>query len=86
VKRGYIREPGPAASPQSATLHSTGNIPVNEGSQPQQHTWNSKALFLPAKITAAHSLHFQHLMWTRGYYFKTSTVKISLISIVHSNS
>ncbi len=29
-------------------------------------------------ITAAHSLHFQHLIWTRGYRFKTSTVKRSL--------
>ncbi len=28
VKRGYKREPEPAASPQSATLHSTGNISV----------------------------------------------------------
>ena len=40
----------PAASPQSATLHSTGNISVNKGSRPQQHTWNSKALFFPAEI------------------------------------
>ena len=31
--------------------------------------------------TAAHGLHFQHLMWTRGYEFKTSTVKRSLVSI-----
>ncbi len=29
--------------------------------------WNSKALFFPAEITAALSLHFQHLMWTKGY-------------------
>ncbi len=48
VKRGYKREPEPAGSPQSATPHSTGNISVNEGSRPQQHTWNSKALFFPA--------------------------------------
>ncbi len=40
----------------------------------------------PLKTTAAHSLHFQHLMWTRGYYFKTSTVQRSLVSIVHINS
>ncbi len=86
MKGGYKREPEPAANPQSATLHSTGNISVNEGSRPQQHMWNSKALFFPAKITAAHSLHFQHLMWTRGYYFKTSTVKRSLVGIVHLNS
>jgi hypothetical protein len=49
VKQGYKREPEPAASPQSATPHSTGNISVNEGSRPQQHTWNSKALFFPAQ-------------------------------------
>ena len=33
---------------QSATTRSTGNISVNEGSWPRQHTWNSKALFFPA--------------------------------------
>jgi hypothetical protein len=38
-----------------------------EGSRPQQHTWNSKALFYSRWNTAAHSLHFQHLMWTKGY-------------------
>ena len=36
----------------------------------------------PGDLTA-HSLHFQHLMWTKGYKFKTSTVKRSLVSIVH---
>ncbi len=86
MNRGYKREPEPAASPQSATPHLTGNISVNEGSRPQQHMWNNKALFFPAKITAAQGLHFQHLMLTRGYYFKTSTVKRSLVSIVHINS
>ncbi len=58
----YKREPEPVASPHSATPHSTGNISVKEGSRPQQHTWNSKALFFPGEITAAHSLHFQHLI------------------------
>jgi hypothetical protein len=43
VKGGYKREPEPVASPQSTTLHSTGNTSVKEGSRPQQHTWNSKA-------------------------------------------
>ena len=62
VEGGYKREPEPAAIPQSATLHSTGNISVNEGSWPQQHMWNSKALLFPTEITAAHSMHFQHLM------------------------
>ncbi len=61
VEGGYKREPEPVASPQSATLHSTGNFSVKEGSQPQQHTWNSKALFFPGEITAAHSLHFNIL-------------------------
>jgi hypothetical protein len=42
--RAYKREPEPAASPQSTTLHSTGNTSVKKRSQPQQHTWNSKAL------------------------------------------
>ncbi len=37
---------------------------TQEQSRPQQHTWNSKLLFFPLKITAAQSLHFQHLMWT----------------------
>ncbi len=36
-------------------------------SRPPQHKWSSKALFFPTEITAAHSLHFQHPMWTRGY-------------------
>ncbi len=57
-----------------------------EGSRPQQYTWNSKALFHSRWNIAAHSLHFQHLMWTKGYKFKTSTVKRSLVSIVHVNS
>jgi hypothetical protein len=44
----YKREPYPVPSPQSTILHSIGNTSVKEGSQPQQHTWNSKALFFPA--------------------------------------
>jgi hypothetical protein len=67
VEGGYKRELEPVTSPQSTILHSTGNTSVKEGSQPQQHTWNSKALFFPAEITAAHSLHFQHLMWITGF-------------------
>jgi hypothetical protein len=81
----YKREPEPAASPQSTTLSSTVNTSVIEGSRPQQHTWNSKPLFFSRWHTAAHSLHFQHLMWTKGYRFKTSTVKRSLVSNVHIN-
>ncbi len=78
VGKAYKREPELAASPQSSALHSTVNTSV-----PQQHTWNSKPLlFFPLKYCCLHSLHFQHLMWTRGYRFKTSTVKRSLVSIV----
>ena len=42
--------PEPVASPQSTTLRSTVNTSVKEGSRPQQHTWNSKALFFPTEI------------------------------------
>ncbi len=82
-ERIYKREPELAASPQSTTLRSTVNTSVIEGSQPQQHTWNSNPLFFSRWNTAAHSLHFQHLMWTKGYRFRTSTVKRSLVSIVN---
>ncbi len=84
-ERIYKREPEPAASPQSTTLHSTGNTSVIEVSRPQQYTWNSKPLFFSCWNTAAHGLHFQDLMWTKGYRFKTSTVKRSLVTIVHIN-
>jgi hypothetical protein len=50
VERGYKREPEPVASSQSTTLRSTVNTSVKEGSQPQQHKWNRKALFFPAEI------------------------------------
>ncbi len=36
--------------PAPTTLCSTVNTSVKEGSRPQQHTWNSKALFFPAEI------------------------------------
>jgi hypothetical protein len=43
-----------AASPQSTTLHSTGNTSVKNSvtrtSRPQQHTWNSKPLLFPAEL------------------------------------
>ncbi len=87
VKQGYKREPEPAASPQSATPHSTGNISVWTKKVGHGNTRGTVRLFsFPLKITAAHSLYFQHLMWTRGYNFKTSTVKRNLVSIVHINS
>jgi hypothetical protein len=57
VKGGYKRELEPVASPQSTTLRSTVNTSVKEGSQPQQHTWNRKALFFPTKI----SLHIVYI-------------------------
>ena len=52
---------------QSTTLHSTGNVSVCEGSRPQQHTWNSKGFVLSRSNLLLHnSLHFQHLMKTKG--------------------
>ncbi len=50
--RANKREPKLAASPQSTTLHSTGNTSwrtvYQEQSRPQQHKWNSKPLlFFP---------------------------------------
>ncbi len=55
--------PSLAGPSQSATTRSTGNIlRVDKESRPQQHTWNSEFFVLfPLKITAALSLHFQHL-------------------------
>ncbi len=76
-----------ATRPQSTTLHSTGNISVLTKEVGHSNTGGTVRLCsFPLKITAAHSLHFQHLMWTKGYSFKTSTVKRSLVSIVHVNS
>ena len=38
------------------------HLRVDTESRPQQHTWNSEFFVLfPLKITAALSLHFQHL-------------------------
>jgi hypothetical protein len=53
---------------QSTTLHSKGqHLCVNEGSRPQQHTWNSKGFVLSRSNLLLHnSLHFQHLMKTKG--------------------
>ena len=57
---------GPRQSPlpQLTATRSTGNISVRTESQPQQHTWTSEffVLFPLKKITAALSLHFQHLL------------------------
>jgi len=45
--------------------HLCGGQCTQEQSRPQQNTWNSKLfVFFSAEITAAQSLHFQHLMWT----------------------
>ena len=68
---------------QSTTLHSTGNTLVWTKEVGHSNTRGTVRLCsFPLKFSAAHSLHFQHLMWTRGYNFKTSTVKRSLVSIV----
>ncbi len=45
--------------------HLCGGQCTQEQRRPQQHTWNSKLFVIfPAEITAAQSLHFQHLMGT----------------------
>jgi hypothetical protein len=50
VEGGYKRKPEPVASPQSTILYYIQQAtPLKEGSRPQQHTWNSKALFFPAE-------------------------------------
>ncbi len=57
-----------ATHPQSTILHSTGNTSVWMKEVSHSNTRGIVRLCsLPLKFTAAHSLHFQHLMWTRGY-------------------
>ena len=52
---------------QSTTPRSTGNSSVSEESRPMQHTWNSKGFVLSRSNLLLHySLHFQHLMKTKG--------------------
>ena len=52
---------------QSTTTRSTGNISLGEESRPLQHTWNSKGFVLYRSNSLLHnSLHFQHLMKTKG--------------------
>jgi hypothetical protein len=56
-----------ASLSQSTTPRSTGNISVSEESRPLQHTWNSKGFVLSRSNLLLHnSLHFQHLMKTKG--------------------
>ncbi len=56
-----------ASLSQSTTSRSTGNISVSEESLPLQHTWNSKGFVLSRSNLLLHySLHFQHLMKTKG--------------------
>ncbi len=50
VKRGYIRVPGMRLALSRLHCILQEHLCVNEGSQPQQHSWNSKALFFPAQI------------------------------------
>ena len=73
---------------QSATTRSTGNISVGEESRPLQHTWNSKGFVLSRSNLLLHySLHFQHLMKTKGYEFQdTYSNEEAFVSIVHINS
>ncbi len=56
-----------ASLSQSTTPRSTGNISVSEESRPLQHMWNSKGFVLSHSNLLLHnSLHFQHLMKTKG--------------------
>ncbi len=67
MEGGYKREPEPVASPQSTILHSTGNTSVKKEVGHSNTRGTVRLCSIPAEITAAHSLHFQHLMWTKGY-------------------
>ena len=87
---GVLQPTGPRQSPlpQLTATRSTGNISVRTESQPQQHTWTSEffVLFPLKKITAALSLHFQHLLWRlKAKRFKTYS-KEEALYIVHINS
>ncbi len=48
VERGYIRDPERRLALSRLHCIYRQHLCVNEGSRPQQHTWNSKALFFPA--------------------------------------
>ncbi len=64
--------PRTATCPQSTTLHSTGNISV--WTKEVGHS-KTRLCSFPLKLLLHNSLHFQHLMRTKGYSFKTPTVK-----------
>ncbi len=50
------------------------------------HTWNSKLFVIfPAEITAAQSLHFQHLMWTEVMIQDAYSKEKPFVSNVHIN-
>jgi hypothetical protein len=67
VEGGYTREPEPVASPQSTILHSTGNTSVKQEVGHSNTRRTVRLCSISTEITAAHSIHFQHLMWTKGY-------------------
>jgi hypothetical protein len=68
---------------QSSTTRSTGNISVGEKKVGHSNTRGTvSSLFFPAQIPAALSLHFQHLMKTKGLSFKKPTVKKKLSSVL----
>ncbi len=65
VKRGYIREQERRLFLSRPVLQATS--PCVKKSHPQQHTWNSKGFVLSRSNLLLHnSLHFQHLMKTKG--------------------
>ncbi len=73
---------------QSTTTRSTGNISVGVKKVGHCNTCGTvSSLFFPAQISATLSVHFQHLMKTKGKSFKAPTVNKKLfVSIVHINS
>ncbi len=67
--RAYKRAPEQGAGPQSTALHSTGNTSVKNSVHKNEVGHNSthgkvSLCYFSRWITAAQSLHFQHLMWT----------------------
>jgi hypothetical protein len=68
--------PRTATHPQSTTLHSTGtSLCERRKSATATHVEQYVFVLSHSNLLLHNSLHFQHLMWTKGYSFKTPTVK-----------
>ena len=62
VKRGYIWEPERRLFLSRLHYILQATPRVNEGSRPQQHTWNSKALFFPAQIYCCTIVYISNIL------------------------